>query len=77
MEIAETFNTQFQKWMEKTGCRATFGWLYGAGDKSPKALEIQAVDLIVFRKEPPTFATIQQAMEKADVSRKLEEKLPS
>ena len=63
LSIVQDFNQKFGEWMEKTGCRATFGWLYGA-DKAVKLMEIQAIDAIVYRKEPPKFQTIKDVMDK-------------
>lgn len=59
--IVSDFNDRFDKWMQATGCRATFGWKYGLHQQI-KAMEIQAVDFIVYRKPPPAFSTLGDAM---------------
>ena len=53
--VIMNFNQNFQDWMERTGCRATFGWRYG-GDKEVKTLEIVSVDAMIYRKPAPAFA---------------------
>ena len=53
--MVDQFNNQFQKWMADTGCRANFGWKYGKED-SIKQLEIQGIDVIVYRKPAPNFS---------------------
>jgi hypothetical protein len=62
--VVSKFNTDFNEWMNSCGCRATFGWKYGI-DQHVKEMEIQCIDLIVYRKPPPPFKTIQEAVEKA------------
>ena len=52
--IVQKFNDQFKEWMDKTGCRANFGWQYPEHD-SIKTMEIQSIDLIVYRKPPLDF----------------------
>lgn len=53
-EIVDQFNKQFNKWTKDHGARAIFGWTYGDGkDRQVKGLEIQAIDIIVWRKPPP------------------------
>lgn len=56
-DIVSEFNETFQSWMEETGCRAAFGWTYNPGGNRDqiKGLEIQGIDLIVFRKPPPAY----------------------
>lgn len=52
--MVDQFNTQFSQWTKKYGARATFGWQYGNGvEKQIKALEIVAIDKIIWRKPPP------------------------
>jgi len=51
-KIVDEFNSKFQGWMKETGCRANFGWKYGDHD-ALKQLEVQSIDLIVYRKPPP------------------------
>jgi len=53
-EIVQEFNDKFKVWMDETGCRANFGWKYGDHD-SIKTMQIQSIDLIVYRKPPPDF----------------------
>ena len=65
-EAVDKFNESFSNWMEASGCRANFGWQYGFDRTSPKALEIQSVDAIVYRKEPPKFETIKSVLEKGE-----------
>lgn len=48
-EVVDEFNTKFNSWMERTGCRADFGWTY----HNIKGLEIRSIDLEVYRKPPP------------------------
>jgi len=64
IEMASEFSTKFQKWMEKHDCRATFQWRYGS-DRSVKSLEVESIDLLVFRRPPPSFENIKQVLDKA------------
>ncbi|NDC22617.1 MAG: hypothetical protein EBZ49_00580 [Proteobacteria bacterium] len=61
-QIVNNFNEEFAKWMEKTGCRASFGWKYWH-DHNVKSLEVQAIDLIVYRKPPPAYQTVKDVMD--------------
>lgn len=51
-DIVEEFNKKLSDWMETTGCRANFGWGYSPDDdKDRKFLQIQEIDLPVYKKE--------------------------
>lgn len=63
----EEFNRAFQAWMEKTGCRANFGWSYGP-DRQLKALQILDIDAMVYKRPDPRWAkenTLKEVLEKA------------
>jgi hypothetical protein len=61
-QIVTDFNSKFADWMEAHGCRAEFAWRYGSDRTQVKSLDIQAVDLIVFRKPAPAFERMQEAL---------------
>lgn len=48
-EIVDDFNKKFAQWMDKTGCRADFGWIY----REIKGLEIRSITFDVYQKPPP------------------------
>jgi len=52
-EIVDKFNTDFEEWSRVSGCVVTFGWKYGGEGRFVKALDVQGVDAIVWRKPPP------------------------
>ena len=57
-EIVNSFNEAFARWTEATQMRVNFGWQYGDGkEKFVKALEVQGIDKIVWRKAPPKSLT--------------------
>lgn len=60
-KIVDKFNEDFSEWMSSTGCRANFQWKYGL-DRNVKEIEIQSIDLIVFRKDAPKFEQMKEAM---------------
>ena len=60
--IVANFNTAFKQWMDTHGCRAEFAWRYGTDRSMIKALEVQAIDLIVYRKAPPQFETMKEKL---------------
>ena len=62
--IVQDFNRSFKKWMEETGCQANFGWLYNP-NTGFKMMEIQDVNLIVYRKPPPGGETLAKILEKS------------
>ena len=59
--IVDNFNAEMGKWMIDSGCRANFQWLYGL-DRNVKSMEIQSIDLIVYRKPAPKFEQLKEAM---------------
>jgi len=59
--IVHDFNVAFAQWMERTGCRANFGFKYGAG-KELKALEIVSIDAMIYKK-PISPTLLQQLSE--------------
>lgn len=60
--IIDEFNEKFNSWMEGSSCRANLGWVYGKDSDSIKNLEIQAIDLEVYRKPAPEYLSMQQGV---------------
>ena len=58
----EDFNRAFSSWMEETGCRANFGWEYGA-DKAPKKIVLLDVDARIYQRPLPEWATRQKTVD--------------
>lgn len=61
-QIVEEFNQKFNAWTNKYDSRVSFGWAYS--DKQIKAMEIQGIDKIVYRKPPPK--SLGQIMSEAE-----------
>lgn len=65
--IISEFNDRFAEWMDSTRCRASFEWRYGK-DREPKSMQLQSIDLIVYRKEShETVAKLEAMMKKCDI----------
>ena len=64
-QIVDDFNSRFADWMEAHGCRAEFAWKYGSDRTQIKALDVTAVDLIVYRRPAPDFTTVRDAVKQA------------
>ena len=60
--IVNDFNQRFSSWMETHGCRAEFAWRYGTERSQVKSMDIQAIDLIVYRKTPPQFELMKEKL---------------
>ena len=60
--IVNDFNRKFAEWMATHGCRAEFAWRYGTERTMIKGLEVQAIDLIVYRKSAPNFEIMKEKL---------------
>jgi len=59
--IVTEFNEKFVAWQAKSGCVANLGWSYG----EHKQMDVLGIDVIVYRKQPPSSLTIKEALDKA------------
>lgn len=60
--VVDAFNAGFRAWMQKYGCRAEFAWRYGTERTQIKGMEIQAIDMIVYRKPAPQFEIMKEKL---------------
>ena len=74
--LVEDFNKNFTEWMNETGCRANIGWKYNTNNEAIKRLEIQTIDLEVYRKPPPEYMSLQQGVTMDRSSGKPKEETP-
>jgi hypothetical protein len=68
--IVQEFNEKFKKWSEDYDMNVEFGWAYvpSKNGKGIKQLDLQKIDLPIFRKPIPTAShLIEQIKEKTNV----------
>lgn len=61
-KIVRSFNAGLAEWAKTHGCVATFQW--GYTPEGGKSIEISSIDMIIYRKEPPSPRVIKSTLDK-------------